>query len=585
MQSMNLLIPCQPIIHPYVKSASTTAQSNETNFMTDDGIFKPLTIDAIDAHQKSVISKCSDPIDLSRPRKSKNTNDASFSGTAGLLKTIMSLTDKVPLPVPELGATNYNIQNPNLLQSYLTERALQKSKMKLSQMAQNVNNEKAANGKLLRCDSITVQASSFDDIWRPDIADRPPINFNRKRSEKSECKPIENGSNIEIVVTMDDDTRPARDLTPKSPSHQSPIEKQNSEPTDSEIKSPPKQIGEESVPRVDRLANILANSPKLNASKVSESQQPAAASVVVPIFNVPSQPANAKPTVNVITTTVAEPTAPIKDKNAKNIVSEYLKIANEKDSKALPTALLDESSSSSETDQVESKPARQVSHGRVGCAQDVVMSAQTVVVGKDGFQRKTSSTNELHAFPLNRPVNNDGPCTCKHCGQTFQKQSQLSLHMKIHYYVMNPGKHRCNTCATTFNSRNLLQKHSCTECRDLPSQNPRPFECTYCERAFRIQGHLAKHLRSKGHVQKLESDKKLPFGTYNKIDEQIIRAADIDTTDCESSLASLRMLAEQAQAQADADSDSREKRKSPESGDGHHSPKKPRLMMTIGFDA
>lgn len=545
--------------------------------MTDDGIFKPVTIDPPEAHLKHVISKCSDPIDLSRPRKSKNPNDGSFSGTAGLLKTIMSLTDKVPLPVPELGATNYNIQNPNLLQSYLTERALQKSKMKLSQMAQNVNNEKAANGKLLRCDSITVQASSFDDIWRPDIADRTPTKFSRKRNDKCEFKPIEYGTNMEMIVPNDDDSRAANDLTPKSPMHQSPFEKTLTliRPADSEVKSPPKQIGEDSVPRMDKLANILASSPKLNASKANESQPPAAASVVVPIFNVPSQPANAKPTtVTVTTTTTAEPTVPIKDKNAKNIVSEYLKIASEKDSKALSTALLDESSSSSETDQTENKPTRQVSHGRVGSAPDVVMSAQMVVVGKDGFQRKASSTN-----PLNLPVNNDGPCTCEQCGRTFQKQHQLMMHMNVHY--LNSGKCPCNTCGITFNTRNLLKKHSCSELMlsSTTNNNPRPFKCTYCEKEFRIQGHLAKHLRSKTHVQKLESQEKLPFGTYNKIDEQIIRLADIDTTDCESSLASLKMLAEQAQA----DSDSRGKRKSPVSD--IIAPKKQKLMMTIGFDA
>ena len=74
--------------------------------------------------------------------------------------------------------------------------------------------------------------------------------------------------------------------------------------------------------------------------------------------------------------------------------------------------------------------------------------------------------------------------------------------------------------------------------------NPRPFNCKDCVIAFRIHGHLAKHLRSKMHVLKLECLGKLPFGTYTEIERSGINLTEIDTTDCENSLQSLRMLAQ-----------------------------------------
>lgn len=77
----------------------------------------------------------------------------------------------------------------------------------------------------------------------------------------------------------------------------------------------------------------------------------------------------------------------------------------------------------------------------------------------------------------------------------------------------------------------------------VSARNPRPFECSDCRTAFRIQGHLAKHIRSKTHVQKLECLQKLPFGTFTEIERANI-ANDIDTTDCERALASLKVLAQ-----------------------------------------
>jgi len=63
----------------------------------------------------------------------------------------------------------------------------------------------------------------------------------------------------------------------------------------------------------------------------------------------------------------------------------------------------------------------------------------------------------------------------------------------------------------SFPNRALLERHVRSD-RHLtamsrvndPHVNPRPFKCDDCGIAFRIHGHLAKHLRSKAHVGKLE---------------------------------------------------------------------------------
>uniref|UniRef100_A0A1I8PF38 Uncharacterized protein n=2 Tax=Stomoxys calcitrans TaxID=35570 RepID=A0A1I8PF38_STOCA len=176
---------------------------------------------------------------------------------------------------------------------------------------------------------------------------------------------------------------------------------------------------------------------------------------------------------------------------------------------------------------------------------------RTVIVGEDGF---TTNNNEI--LPVHPRVpshtNADGRPVCSICTKTFQKQSQLALHMNIHYMER---KYKCDPCGVSFRTQGHLQKHERSEAHKnkvimtstfgVPTtSNPRPFECTDCKIAFRIHGHLAKHLRSKTHVQKLECLQKLPFGTYAEIERAGISLTEIDTSDCENSLISLRLLAQ-----------------------------------------
>ncbi|XP_049309371.1 zinc finger protein 40 isoform X1 [Bactrocera dorsalis] len=180
-----------------------------------------------------------------------------------------------------------------------------------------------------------------------------------------------------------------------------------------------------------------------------------------------------------------------------------------------------------------------------------VLSApgRTVVVGEDGL--KKSGNNEIQPVYRVR-MSPDGRPVCKVCTKTFQTQGQLSLHMNIHYMER---KFRCEPCGVSFRTQGHLQKHERAEAHKnkvmmtstfgVPTtSNPRPFECTDCKIAFRIHGHLAKHLRSKTHVQKLECLQKLPFGTYAEIERAGISLTEIDTSDCENSLISLKTLAQ-----------------------------------------
>lgn len=76
------------------------------------------------------------------------------------------------------------------------------------------------------------------------------------------------------------------------------------------------------------------------------------------------------------------------------------------------------------------------------------------------------------------------------------------------------------------------------------SDNPRPYGCTECEVAFRKHGHLAKHLRSKSHIMKMESNGLVPVGTYNLFEKSGQEVRDrLVTTNCEQSLMSLRDIA------------------------------------------
>ncbi|CAG9860163.1 unnamed protein product [Phyllotreta striolata] len=155
--------------------------------------------------------------------------------------------------------------------------------------------------------------------------------------------------------------------------------------------------------------------------------------------------------------------------------------------------------------------------------------------------------------PVSKDVNeiivkSEGNKSCTICSKSFSKPSQLRLHMNIHY-LERPF--RCDSCSVSFRTKGHLQKHERSASHHnklssspaLSSSEPRPFKCSDCSIAFRIHGHLAKHLRSKMHIQKLECLAKIPFGLYAELERSNSLLTEINTSDGDQCLESLKMLA------------------------------------------
>nr|CAI5851573.1 unnamed protein product [Callosobruchus analis] len=183
-------------------------------------------------------------------------------------------------------------------------------------------------------------------------------------------------------------------------------------------------------------------------------------------------------------------------------------------------------------------------------AKSVASEFLKLATKNDGADLNRDSTNFT---PVSKDVNDiivksEGNKNCTICSKSFNKPSQLRLHMNIHY-LERPF--RCDSCSVSFRTKGHLQKHErsaghhnkLSSSPALSTSEPRPFKCADCNIAFRIHGHLAKHLRSKMHIMKLECLAKVPFGLYAELERSNSLLTEINTCDGDQCLESLKTLA------------------------------------------
>ncbi|XP_058836700.1 uncharacterized protein LOC131693138 isoform X2 [Topomyia yanbarensis] len=447
-----------------------------------------------------------------------------ISGTANLLTTLVSNTDKIPLTHNLISSGKELVDHNVYFQEYITQRALQDSRMKQSQMKSVNNNQYEEEVADVRSTAIMpVEIPSCITVIGGVGPNNGPSPSKPVVSEK--IYRIFNGKNEHIAQVVPE------------PASRTEISSVNDETIQQEKETLMVEASESNTPRIDTTAENIAGSLKLDA-------------LIDPVrsrSNSVKSNDSAKP--------VAIATAAGSSKeSAKSVASEYLKLT-----KSVTLRKREDSESGTASDQeplVENKliPAPIIAPvvvvptttnpvpGELGG-----IVARTVVVGEDGF--KSTPTNEFSS--LSHFQEDGGRPVCDVCNKRFLKTSQLKIHMNIHYMER---KYRCEPCGTSFRSQGLFLKHerSATHRNKVSmtttfgiatDSNPRPFYCKDCDVGFRIHGHLAKHLRSKMHVLKLECLGKLPFGTYTEIERSGTNLTEIDTTDCENSLSSLKRLA------------------------------------------
>ncbi|GFO29922.1 Zinc finger protein 235 [Plakobranchus ocellatus] len=75
-------------------------------------------------------------------------------------------------------------------------------------------------------------------------------------------------------------------------------------------------------------------------------------------------------------------------------------------------------------------------------------------------------------------------CTCKICGKSFVRVSNLNVHYKIH---TNKKPYSCRFCQKSFRIKFSLERHENTH------GGEKCFSCDVCGKAFRESGHLYRH--------------------------------------------------------------------------------------------
>ena len=169
----------------------------------------------------------------------------------------------------------------------------------------------------------------------------------------------------------------------------------------------------------------------------------------------------------------------------------------------------------------------------VAKALDKLRKQSDTMTGSDNVVNSGGGTTQGSSQDTQRK----GRYVCDICQTAFPEQQQLTLHKNIH--VLQKAKYKCIQCNMTFRSVNTYEKHlaNCyyvddeNKLENVPSSvNPRPFKCQPCNIAFRLQGFLIKHFRSRTHFNQLESLGTIEKGTFEKLGTKVnqLEATSVD---------------------------------------------------------
>ncbi|GMR32125.1 hypothetical protein PMAYCL1PPCAC_02320, partial [Pristionchus mayeri] len=231
-----------------------------------------------------------------------------------------------------------------------------------------------------------------------------------------------------------------------------------------------------------------------------------------------------------------------------------------------------------------------------------------------------SSSTPLGSYPLESEE-----MKCGECDRVFRKASDYTMH--VHTHNLERGKMRllytCSECKLSHKSKQQLIRHievihpllaarggaaaaaeeiaarqrsssSCSSAvgltavaagQELPieqtilnvttnmTNNPRSFMCVDCNIGFRKHGILAKHLRSKTHVMKLETQKLLPEDSLTLITKRDNGTClnEVDTTSCDTARRSILRIVDRIREENAAAAASVQVQALPSQTNGPHS--------------
>lgn len=550
--SPNMLIPGQPISHAYVSGFS--AESSSQNSMSLS--LKPKQ--SFDDQNTKTEAKSeqdlndTQPMDLTKPRVEPKIEERrpkfkiaapiappvpTYANPAGLLNTLMSNTDKVPalhqaIPSPLTPGVEYSLTpmvdesiintNNAHMQSYITEQAMHKNKMRLSQINSNdkFNNTTTTATINIRPRKVLVASNLsfneklptyygkptdvFDQLKRSDIHLKSFEQQQQQRNHRHSVDDCDKPLQLQnLTLKQRKISMPLMNVIDLNTKTKQPIElaiekrmkNENANSNSNSLQEPEQRItitqSSETVFRIELSPAIVNNSD--DQSGMDTLAEIAASSLKLDTTKSPIKTPQKNPTNLSI---MSENANAAPENSAKNVASEYLKMtsaeyqkahqsgndANVNDERTKNFNLIEENSSNFESFGNESplkKFGQSLQADRSSPATATAMiSTRTVIVGDDGLKPKAANSNNLNkipvvqfplasnptatATPANRGVDGGrSVCPIPNCSKTFLKEHQMRLHMNIHY--MNPHHFKCETCYLSFRTQGLLRKHERSE--------------------------------------------------------------------------------------------------------------------------